>query len=53
MPKFILTRIETYEEEIECETYEDALDKLDQQEWGSMSPEIEDYVYHVKETSDE
>jgi len=50
MPKFILTRIETYEEEIECETYEEALDKLDQQEWGSMSPEIEEYVSHVKET---
>ena len=50
MAKFLLTRIETYEAEIECETYEEALDKLDQQEWGSMSPEIEDWVDHVEET---
>ena len=47
MKKFILVRVETLEKEVECETYEDALEMLDQQEWGSMAPEIEDYVHIV------
>jgi len=49
MKKFILVRVETLEKEVECETYEDALEMLDQQEWGSMAPEIEDYVHTVEE----
>jgi len=44
MQKFILVRVETLEKEVECETYEEAVKMLDQQEWGSMAPEIEDYV---------
>ncbi len=48
MQKFNLIRVETYEKEIECETYEEALKMLDQQEWGSMAPEIEDWVENLE-----
>lgn len=53
MPKFILMRVETQEKDVECETYEDAVELLYQQEWGSMSTEIEMWALSEEEASDE